>query len=345
MTHPSVTVLMPVFNGAAHLRAAVDSVLAQTFRDFELLVIDDGSSDDSAAIIRSYHDARIRLLSNPRNLGLVATLNRGLDEARGQYIARLDCDDEAQPHRLERQLYFMDRHPEVGIAGSWFEKIQGDRRVRGEVAPRDADIRFMLLFDNAFLHSSMILRKSLLDTHGLRFDPAYLHAEDYEFWVRCARHTDMANLPEVLTRYRDHLDNISNRYHAVQTETADRVRLRHLQSLGIEPNAVESQLHLALINFRNDAGFHRLTLTRDWLETLTEAVQNQLQTSEELVQSELGRRWYGACGAAAGHGLPTWWLHRSCRIGLRTGLHWQWKLLLRCLARKPIPAADAENTP
>jgi glycosyltransferase involved in cell wall biosynthesis len=118
---PKVTVLMPTYNGAKVLREAIDSILTQTFGDFEFHILNDGSLDKSVDIIRSYADGRIRLEHNEGHLGLISTLNRGLDLARGGFIARMDWDDTSFPTRLEKQVYFMQVHPELGVCGTWIE--------------------------------------------------------------------------------------------------------------------------------------------------------------------------------------------------------------------------------
>jgi glycosyltransferase involved in cell wall biosynthesis len=125
---PRITVLMPVHNGEPYLDASVRSILGQTYGDFEFLVIDDGSTDGSARILRAYQDPRFRIVENGRNLGVVETLNRGLSLSRGEYVARMDCDDESLPERLERQVSFLDSHPEVGVLGTSGDLIDGDGR-------------------------------------------------------------------------------------------------------------------------------------------------------------------------------------------------------------------------
>lgn len=340
MASPRVTVLMPVYNGAAYLDEAVRSILDQTFTDFELLIIDDGSTDRSVEIVQSFSDPRIRLHRNDRNLGLIATLNKGLSFAAGDYIVRLDCDDVSLPTRLERQVDFMDRNPQIGIAGTWFEKIMDGNSMRIKVPENDAMIRFYLIFDNTFLHSSIIIRKTFLDEQGLRYDPAFLHAEDYEFWVRCAKITELANLPEVLVRYRYHSGNISNRFRSEQADTADQVRCLHLRSLGLIPNEDECRLHLDLIGFRFAGDLDRLRIAALWLDRLVEISGDSLHVPADILYSELGRRWYGACGAVADRGLDVWRLFRSLPAGRNAGFQWQWKLLLRCLLHKSIKESD-----
>jgi glycosyltransferase involved in cell wall biosynthesis len=240
---PLVTVLMPVYNGERYLREAVDSILAQTFADFELLIINDGSTDRSAAVIESYGDPRIRLLHNRGNTGLIATLNRGLREAAGAYIARMDSDDIAEPRRLETQVRFMNAHPDVGLCGTWF-RFMGTDDIVGHPAGHDA-IRIKLLSDTAFAHPTVMLRRSALQ--GMGYDPQYAHAEDYELWTRLAAVTATANIPEVLLQYRMHAAQVSSDRAGEQAAMTDRIRLLQLGALGINPSRREQRLHLALV--------------------------------------------------------------------------------------------------
>src|SRR2546428_1522930 len=129
LVRPGVRVLMAVHNGEPHLRAAVESVLAQTYPDFELLIVDDGSTDGSADVVRSYEDRRIRLLENERNLGQIPSLNRALREAHGEYVARLDHDDLCLPERLERQVEELDAEPSAALAGTWIDVVDEDGRL------------------------------------------------------------------------------------------------------------------------------------------------------------------------------------------------------------------------
>jgi glycosyltransferase involved in cell wall biosynthesis len=204
---PKVTVLMPVYNGEKFLREAVRSILDQSFRDFEFLIVDDGSTDHSAEIVGGYHDPRIRLVRNSGNLGIVAALNRGIDQARGEYIARMDCDDISMPDRLEKQVAFMERHPEVGVCGAWARVVD----VRGRVvsirrSPKGKAAQRLCWRPTPFIHPTCILRSALLKEHGYR--PGFPHAEDYELWLRLCRITLFANIGECLLIYRVHDDNI-----------------------------------------------------------------------------------------------------------------------------------------
>lgn len=201
-----VTVLMPVYNGQSFLREALDSVLVQGgVNELELLVLDDGSKDASPEILASYNDPRLTIIRHP-NMGLAATLNKGLSLARGKYIARQDQDDLLLPGRLAKQITFLDAHPEVAMVGTWAEILVDDKpdgRYHRHPGAGDA-LRLQLLFDNPFVHSSIMMRTdSIRALGGYSEDKTRQPPEDYEFWSRIAREHEVANLPEVLTVYRE----------------------------------------------------------------------------------------------------------------------------------------------
>ena len=204
-TPPLVSVVLSVHNGAADLPGAIDTILTQTFSDFELIAIDNGSTDESAAVLDGLRDPRVRIV-HQENMGLAAALNRGIALARGRYIARQDHDDWAKPTRLEKQLAFLEGHPEYAMVGTRAEIWVEDRETsRAHDHPTDnATLQFELLFDNPFVHSSMLVRKSAFDVVGYyTTDPARQPPEDYELWSRIARRYKVANLAERLTIYRE----------------------------------------------------------------------------------------------------------------------------------------------
>ena len=208
---PCVSVVMPVRDGERWISEAIASLAAQSFADFELLIVDDGSTDKTGEIVAgaAQRDQRVRLIRLPPS-GIVAALNCGLDQARGHYIARLDADDRAHPTRLDRQVAFLNTQVGVGIVGSWAEVIDGDDRTIGRLRPETAPavLADILPKRNPLLHSSVMWRAELCAKVG-RYRAAFEAAEDYDLWLRMAEHCLLANIPDYLVQYRRHDNSIS----------------------------------------------------------------------------------------------------------------------------------------
>lgn len=221
---PLVTVLMSVHNDLRYLPQAVQSVLDQSLDDFELLVIDDGSTDGSADYLAGLADPRVRIVRNERNLGLTRSLNRGLDLARGLFLARMDADDVSAAQRLERQVDFLDRHPRVGIVGSARRLIDenGATIAHAPAAEDDVAIRWKCLLGNPLAHPAVMLRLHLLNAHKLRYDETCRTAQDYELWSRLLAVTRAHNLREALLHYRLR-NGVSRTHQAEQRVNHDRI--------------------------------------------------------------------------------------------------------------------------
>jgi glycosyltransferase involved in cell wall biosynthesis len=211
---PKVTVLMAVYNGERYLREAIDSILTQTFQDFEFLIINDGSIDCSRQIILSYNDPRIRFVENDRNLGLTGSLNRGLELAAGELIARQDGDDISEPDRLREQVAFLNVNPDVALVGTGYTEIDEMGHEIGEgLLPCDpTTLRWHLLFYCPFVHSSVMLRKSPVIERVGGYNEAFTYAQDLEFWCRIARTFSVANLNQSLLKYRVHSSSMTETY-------------------------------------------------------------------------------------------------------------------------------------
>lgn len=209
---PQVSVVLPVRNGARWLPEALDSIRSQSFTGWELVAIDDGSTDPTPAILAdgASRDGRIRVIRQDA-LGLIAALNRGLAEARGPLIARLDADDRALPERFDRQVRYLETHPSVGLLGSWAREIDESGNRRGTLRPPTLpeDIDRLLMNANPFVHSSVMFRADAARRLG-GFRPAFRAAEDYDLWLRIAEVARLANLPEVLVEYRMHGGNVTS---------------------------------------------------------------------------------------------------------------------------------------
>lgn len=202
---PAISVLLPVYNGAQYLAESIDSILGQTWQDFELIIINDGSKDESQEIIQSYSDSRIRYFEH-ENIGLAATLNRGIGLAKGHFIARQDQDDVSAPDRFASQIGYLEANPRCGMVGTWAE-IWCDRLKTERLLCHPLDnvvLQFHLVFDNPFVHSSVMLRREIFDVvGGYSTDCSRQPPEDYELWSRVARCCEVGNIPEILVVYRE----------------------------------------------------------------------------------------------------------------------------------------------
>jgi glycosyltransferase involved in cell wall biosynthesis len=198
LTAPAVSVLIGVWNGAPQVGEAIQSVLSQTAADLELIVIDDDSSDATPAILKSFHDPRLRITRRARG-GLTSALNAALAMARAPLVARLDADDIALPQRLERQLEYLKGHPDVGLLGTAARETDAAGQEVTIVRPPmdDAEIRRTLIRRNPFVHSSIVMRRAAVEQAG-GYDEAFPVAQDYDLWMRMSRVTRMANLSDLL---------------------------------------------------------------------------------------------------------------------------------------------------
>ena len=295
--NPLVTVLMPVYNGEKYLKEAIESVLNQTFRDFEFLIIDDGSADKSAEIIKSFNDARIRLERNETNLGLIKTLNKGLGLAKGKYIARMDCDDISLPKRLSIQVNFMEKHPEIDVCGSWVKVMGLKQEFVNKYPQNHEEARAYLLFNTPFAHPSVIIRKEVMEKHKLKYDENYKHAEDYELWSRIINYAKVSNIPKVLLHYRMHDESVSKKNSSAQAENSNRVRIRLLKEMGINPAPTELDLHRRFIrpDYLNSKDF--IDQLETWLGKLLSVNEKTGVYEQESLAKIISSRWLNACSA------------------------------------------------
>lgn len=230
---PKVSVILPAYNAEKYIKEAMDSILCQTFRDLELIVLNDCSRDSTEQIITSCKDARLVYVKNAQNMGVAATLNRGLSLAKGEYIARMDADDISLPERLEKQVAYLDAHPETAVLGV------GVERFGEEIAPQtrlfSADPRQMqadLFFSCGLAHPGVMLRKSVIAALG-GYDREYEGLEDYELWCRVSRKHQVCALPTVLLRYRVHGGQVTKNPSEKYITRMGRLKQRQLEELGL----------------------------------------------------------------------------------------------------------------
>ncbi|HWB92060.1 MAG TPA: glycosyltransferase [Puia sp.] len=245
----AVSVVMPVYNAENYLSLAIESLLSQTLENFELILIDDGSTDDSVVIADSYKDPRIVRINQGVNKGNFAARNRGLRIARGRYICVMDADDIAYPHRLQTQVDYLNKHPLVGLIGALADRIDEDGSIIG-VMPRPltfTDIRLFLLKENCFIHPTIMVRAQCLKKQYIRYNEEYVYAGDYDFVSRCARRFTVENLREKLIQYRVHKTQISQTKKAQQVSYADKIRLKQIIQFDLKVDIKEQHAHLTMM--------------------------------------------------------------------------------------------------
>ena len=304
MAIPRVSVFMPVYNGELYLKAAIESVLSQTYPHFEFVIINDGSKDGSKAIIQSYSDPRIRVIENSAPTGLMAVRNQGLRATQGEYIAPIDCDDLWHPQRLGKQVGFMDAHPAFAFVGSRAAYMDEKSQIKGiswRYGLPPQRIPPFLIFGNYFIHSSILMRKSMIPEDGYQVSTA----EDYDLWVRMSRSGPIWSLPDVLVKYRVHAGGDTYRQAVLTNRTQQQIRkiyTAQLERLGINPTEEEIDIHCAINSKRFDS-LAQLRQSAIWLfRIITSNKTSNIYNQNELT-SVVVERWLISCFSALGFGF------------------------------------------
>ena len=245
--HPKITVLMPVYNGEKFLGEAIESILAQSYKSFDFLIINDGSIDQSLNIMESYRDNRIQIINNDIHKGFTRSLNIGLEHASGKYIARMDSDDISLPNRLLEQVTYLEKNPDTGILGSDIEYIgEGGKKLTNlkppELPVSPMYIKWTLLFRCCLNHPSVMIRRSLLENLS-GYDPYIPYAQDYDLWLRAASKTKITNIPKPLVKIRKHSKNISRLHRGEQKQIGVITARREIiRNLGLSPDEDDVKL-------------------------------------------------------------------------------------------------------
>lgn len=244
MKSPLVSVIMSVYNAEKYVGEAIESILNQTFTDFEFLIFNDGSKDRSAEIVLQYadKDSRIVFYNYTENTGYLKHLNEGIDKAKGKYIARMDADDISLPQRFAKQVEFMESHGDIGVCGTWFtifEDTTTNTITIIKQAQQDSDIKIALFYSCPFGHPTVIARTVLLQQN--KYDANFYPAEDYELWARLVPLTKFYNIPESLLLYRRHETNISKNKSETQQNNGLTAQIKQLTQLGVQENTYRKE--------------------------------------------------------------------------------------------------------
>ena len=325
---------MPVYNAEKHLQEAIESILNQTFTDFELLLINEGSTDACDTIIRSFKDSRIRYVINDENLKLIKTLNRGLQLAKGKYIARMDADDIAEPNRLQLQFEFMEANPNIGVCGTGFHSFGSVDSITN-YPETDARIKFMALYQCPFCHPSVILRNSVVRENNLTYSLNYPHAEDYEFWLRMGRVSELANLQSVLLHYRQHDESVSVTEENTQIRLSEEIRKMYFQELGVNASPEELELFRKANYQYQSFDIDQVRALGKLLERMVSAGQKSAYIDDQSLRPLISELWQNTCINHAKHGLGVWSIYKATakKLGVEMSGSNQLKLWVKCLLK------------
>ncbi|HUB94577.1 MAG TPA: glycosyltransferase [Stellaceae bacterium] len=342
---PKVSVVTAVYNGGKYLEETLRSILDQTFDDFEYVLVDDGSTDNSVEIIRSIGDPRIRLFVNDQNRRLVYTRNRGIAEARGEFIALTDHDDISLPTRFAEQVRCLDANPAYGLVATWYDYINLTgvpvrKRAYRRYAPEECKVS--LLYRNLYGNSTLMIRRTALPDPP--YAPEFPLCEDYDFIAQVAKKHPIWMLPEVLVKYRLTTGSYSNFVGKPTFDLARVLKRRLLVEMGVEPTERELDLHHSLETNHEEVDLDMLREMRIWLERLVAANERSRVYEPRAFAAITGNEWFELCRAASWLGSAIWPLYHSSSLApvSHYGHADRLKLFVKCVlgnARRAYAAA------
>ena len=246
-----ISVVMPVYNTKEeYLREAIESILNQTFGEFEFIIVNDGSTNNAEEVILSYKDERIRYIKQ-ENQGIVSALNRGISSSCGAYIARMDSDDISYPERLEKQVEYLEKHPEISILGTGAGIIPTNSNIRIRTSIKIMD----LLADNCLIHPTVMFRKADLDKYSLKYENDCPYAEDYNLWADSIKYLGITNLPDVLLDYRVYSNNSTTKNRDERVKSSFRVQDKLLKLMTDDERVQRRLIDIAYINKNKNKSF------------------------------------------------------------------------------------------
>ncbi len=311
---PLISVCIPVYNREMYIADAIDSVLKQSYQNFEIIIVDDGSTDQTFSILRKIKDARIRIYQNGENKGVVYSRNLCLNTAHGKYIATLDSDDLWMPDKLQKQVEFLESQPNYGVCGTW-----GLRRKPGQpddiwsMASTDAEIRTCMLWRCPIIHSSMMIRRTVLQDHNIWYDEAYANSEDYELIRRMLSFTNIHCFDEPLVVYHLHDNQISSLKKDIQLKNAERIVENYLLNFGISLTDEERNAFFKIYRYSYSLHPDELAVLRTLFKKILNATHPYLRST---LQTSLSEKFFLTCYFSTQHGYETSKIYHSSRSDL-----------------------------
>lgn len=336
LKNPYVTVLMPVYNGEKYLKQAIESILNQTFKDFEFLIINDGSTDSSKKIIKSFKDSRIKLINNEKNIKIAASLNKGLNLAQGKYIARMDCDDISLKNRLTWQIEFMNKNPQIGISGGFTKKIGTKKSFTTKYFLNHDELKANMLFNASMSHPTIIMHKNLIEKHKLRYNKNFSNSQDRELWSRAIKFFKFANLNKVILYHRIHNKNESSKNSNIQKENANKTIINQLKKLNLSPSEQELKIHRAIktpINLKKEEFIKSIS---EWYQKIIKANKKTKTFNEKSLLKILSKKYFNIYYNLSDNGFWAWkkyWKSDFAKNKYHSKLEII-KFFIRCLFKK-----------
>ena len=294
-SRPLVSVVLSVYNGEKYLAEAIESILNQTYKNLEFIIIDDGSTDRSLEIIKKYNDERMVLISR-ENRGLIESLNEGIALAKGKYIARMDADDVSLSTRIEEQVYAMEEDSTLGICGTAIIGFGvGIKERTWVLSAQNERLKTELLFSSCFAHPSVMMRRNLINKHKLFYDKNFKHAEDFELWTHFAQVSKMNNLTKPLLKYRileDSITREANKNEEERYAVIKKIFGNYLLLLGIKNTEEENRLHFSLSeNVRMQVDSLNFIELNRYFTKILEANKIKKVFDEYQLKKVLGKKW------------------------------------------------------
>lgn len=338
MKQPALTVVMPVYNGEKYLREAIDSTLNQTFTDFEFIIINDGSTDSSIKIIKSYSDERIKLINNAVNKGIPYSRNLGLQLATGEFLTWTDCDDINLPYRFEEQVGFLRNNIEYGVCGSWIKRIGEIKEVIFKAFENPELLKATLLFKPSIPNATAMLRLSKIREFNLLYNTNLPIAEDYDFIFRCSKFFPLTTIQKVLYLYRASETSIMKKFESLEIESSNihKIVYTHaLNYLGIAPKESDLVTHQLTCSAKMFTDFSDLITCYNWLLAIKVKNNETKVYAPGALNNVLAHQFYFISRKASNAGLVTlrFYVSKTFQNFKFVSVYKILKLAIRCMIR------------
>lgn len=290
--NPLVSIIIPVYNSQLYIYECIKSIVDQTYSNLEILIINDGCSDDSILIVKSFSDNRIKIIENESNLGLATSVNKAIDLSQGSFIARMDADDIAVNSRIERQVNFLINNPDVSILGTAMQSI-GNSNYLHQFPQTHQSCKAHLLFNVCFGHPTVMFRKSVFNSpENYYLDELQQYSEEYELWCRLVDKVSFANLPETLLYYRTFDDNTKKEATQKRKNNSFAIREKFIGTqLGVKDRTV-SNIHDSISNLEKAKDYNQLLEWISWLDRIAEINLKNGNFDHEELKSVLRNRQF-----------------------------------------------------